>query len=238
MVPKIGIISFVPPASDHKNFTTPVDYIYSILDAGGMPIGIPVSEDISRCEAYVEMIDGLLVPGGEDVSPRLYGEDPIPQVTSASIEKDLFEYELIRLTVKAGKPVFGICRGHQIINTALGGTLVQDIPSQLHANVCHTQSRDQRDELTHSITCAPGSIIYDILGEKCWTNTFHHQAVKELAPGLIATAWSSDGVIEALESEDKRIWAVQFHPENLCKRYPEFKGLFRRLVAMAADQNK
>ena len=123
MLPKIGIISFVPPAAP-KNFTTPVDYIRCTLDAGGMPIGIPVSDDISRCEAYVEMIDGLLVPGGEDVSPRLYGEDPIPQVTSSIIEKDLFEYELIRLTAKAGKPIFGICRGHQIINTALGGTLM------------------------------------------------------------------------------------------------------------------
>ena len=235
MLPKIGIISFVPPAAP-KNFTTPVDYIRCTLDAGGMPIGIPVSDDISRCEAYVEMIDGLLVPGGEDVSPRLYREDPIPQVTSSIIEKDLFKYELIRLTAKAGKPIFGICRGHQIINTALGGTLIQDIPAQLNTNVCHVQNRDQRDELTHSITCAPGSVAYEVLGEKCWTNTFHHQAIKELAPGLKATAWSSDGIIEALESEDQRIWAVQFHPENLCNRYPEFKGLFRRLIELAADK--
>ena len=237
MQPKIGIISFVPP-SDPKNFTTPVDYIRCVLDAGGMPIGIPISADVSRCADYVELIDGLLVPGGEDVSPRLYGEDPIPQVTASSIEKDLFDYELIRLAVKAGKPILGICRGHQVINTALGGTLVQDIPSQLHSNVCHVQARDQRDELTHSITCAPGSVAYEVLGEKCWTNTFHHQAVKDLAPGLKATAWASDGIIEAMESEDQRIWTVQFHPENLCRRYPEFKGLFRRLIRLAAGENE
>lgn len=238
MQPKIGIISFVPPRSDRKNFTTPVDYIHGILDAGGIPIGIPVTEDVSRCAAYVQMIDGLLVPGGEDVSPRLYGEDPVPQVVSASYEKDVFEYELIRQAVKAGLPVFGICRGHQVINTALGGTLVQDIPSQLKSNVCHAQAGEQRNELTHSITCKPGSIAAQILGEKCYVNSFHHQAVKDLAPGLIATAWASDGVIEAMESQNRRIWTVQWHPENLYRRYPVFQGLFRRLIRMASGENE
>lgn len=235
MQPRIGIISFVPPRSDRKNFTTPVDYIHGILDAGGMPIGIPVSEDFSRCADYVELVDGLLAPGGEDVSPRLYGEDPVPQVVSANYEKDIFEYELLRLMKSAGKPVFGICRGHQVINTAFGGTLVQDIPSQLHSNVCHYQAGEQRSEVTHSVRCQPGSVVYRLLGEKCYVNSFHHQAVRDIAPGFHATAWASDGVVEAMESDDGRIWTVQWHPENLYRRYPVFQGLFQRLVSLCAE---
>lgn len=233
MQPKIGIISFVPPRSDRKNFVTPVDYIHGILDAGGMPIGIPVSEDLSRIGAYVELLDGLLVPGGEDVSPRLYGEDPIPQVVSANYEKDVFEYELIRMMSSAKKPIFGICRGHQVINTAFGGTLIQDIPSQTHSQVCHYQAGEQRSELTHSVHCQSGSVISSLLGDSCYVNSFHHQALRELADGFQPTAWAADGIVEAMENEDSSIWSVQWHPENLYRRYPVFQKLFARLIDLA-----
>lgn len=236
MQPKIGIISFVPSILDHKNFITPANYIHGILDAGGMPIVIPMSEDVSRCEAYVDLIDGLLIPGGEDVSPRLYGEDPVRMVRDTYYEKDMFECELIRLAAKAGKPIFGICRGQQVINTAFGGTLIQDIPSQVGLSVCHSQAGERRNEVTHSILCKPDSIVHRIMGqEKCYVNSVHHQSVKELADGFIATAHASDGVIEAIESEDGRIWSVQFHPEDLYRHYSVFKGFFDYLIRQAGE---
>ncbi len=230
MQPKIGIIIFPPPRSEQKIFSVPSDYISGILDAGGIPIGIPVSQDVSRCASYIEMIDGLLVPGGEDVSPRLYGADPIQQVNYSNYDKDIFEYQLIRLAVEKGIPIFGICRGHQIINTALGGTLIQDIPSQTDSKVCHVQANELRSELTHSVRCQKGSLLGELLGETIHVNSFHHQAVKDIAPGLRATAWASDGIVEGMESEDGNIWTVQWHPENLYRRYPIFKKLFVHLV--------
>ncbi len=233
--PKIGIISFIPSIMDNKNFITRANYILSILDAGGMPVVIPISEDVSRCTAYVDLIDGLLVPGGEDVSPRLYGEDPVCMVRDTCYEKDMFECELVRLAAKAGKPIFGICRGQQVINTAFGGTLIQDIPSQVGLTVCHSQAGERRSEMTHSIRCKQGSIVHQVLGEeKYYVNSFHHQCVKELAPGFIATAWASDGVVEAMESKDGKIWSVQFHPEDLYRHYHVFRGLFDYLIKQAS----
>jgi putative glutamine amidotransferase len=230
MQPKIGIIIFPPPRSEQKIFSVPSDYISGILDAGGIPIGIPVSQDVSRCASYIDMIDGLLVPGGEDVSPRLYGEDPIQQVNYSNYDKDIFEYQLIQLAVEKKIPIFGICRGHQIINTALGGTLIQDIPSQTDSKVCHVQANELRSELTHSVRCQKGSLLGELLGETIHVNSFHHQAVKDIAPGLRAAAWASDGIVEGMESEDGNIWTVQWHPENLYRRYPIFKKLFVHLV--------
>jgi len=236
MKPKIGIIIFPPPRSEQKIFSVPSDYVSGILDAGGMPIGIPISQDVSLCGSYIDMIDGLLVPGGEDVSPRMYGEDPVPQVNCSSYEKDAFEYPLIRLAVQKGIPIFGICRGHQIINTVLGGTLIQDIPSQTDSKVCHVQANELRSELTHGVHCQPGSLLCGLLGETIYVNSFHHQAVKEIAPSLRATAWASDGIVEGMESEDGNIWTVQWHPENLYRRYPIFKKLFTRLVEKAGEK--
>ncbi len=230
MKPKIGIILFPPPRSEQKIFSVPSDYISGILDAGGMPIGIPISQDVNRCTSYIEIIDGLLVPGGEDVSPRLYGEDPVPQVNCSNYDKDVFEYQLIRLAVEKGIPIFGICRGHQIVNTVLGGTLIQDIPSQTESKVCHVQANELRSELTHSVRCQPDSLLGGLLGENIHVNSFHHQAVKKIAPDLKATAWASDGIVEGMESEDGNIWTVQWHPENLYRRYPVFKNLFVHLI--------
>ena len=236
MEPKIGIIIFPPPRSEQKIFSVPSDYVRGILDAGGIPIGIPISQNTNLCEDYIDIIDGLLVPGGEDVSPRLYGEDPVPQVNCSSYDKDVFEYHLIKLAIQKGIPIFGICRGHQIINTALGGTLIQDIPSQTASKVCHVQANELRDELTHSIHCQKGSMLAEMLGDKCYVNSFHHQAVKEIAAGLRATAWASDGIVEGMESEDGNIWTVQWHPENLYRRYPIFKKLFIHLVKRAGGK--
>ncbi len=237
MQPKIGIIIFPPPHSDKRTFSISADYINGIIDAGGMPVGIPVSGDTARCEAYIDIVDGLIVPGGEDVSPRLYGEDPVPQVNCSSYDKDVFEYQLIRLAMEEGIPILGICRGHQLINTVLGGTLIQDIPSQTDSKVCHVQANEHRTELTHSVRCQPDSLLGRLLGENIHVNSFHHQAVREIAPALRATAWASDGIVEGMESEDGNIWTVQWHPENLYRRYPVFKNLFVHLVERAEEKS-
>ena len=180
------------------------------------------------------MIDGLLIPGGEDVNPLVYGEEPVMQVKYVNRTKDLFEIALVKEMMAQGKPVFGICRGHQVINVALGGTLVQDIPTQTDSKISHLQAMEIRSELTHSAKVEPGSILHKIFGrDTIQVNTYHHQSVKTPAPGMKVTAWAPDGMIEAMESEDGNVFSVQWHPECLYERYPEFAGLFRELMERA-----
>lgn len=234
MRPKIGLVCFVFEKLNSMVFLIQSGYVRSIIDAGGIPIIIPVTEDPQQCEAYVDMIDGLLVPGGEDMTAQFFGEEPHPTVNYINRDKDLYEMALIRRVMEQKKPIFGICRGLQIINVLAGGTLIQDIPSQVGSSICHSQSMEIRNEVTHKVFVEPGSILHEVMGrEEIRTNSYHHQAIGELAPGFKVTGRAADGVIEAVESEDGKIFCVQWHPENLYKRFPEFAGLFRKLIDMS-----
>ena len=200
-------------------------YTDAVTAGGGLPLILPETcpEDAER---YVSLVDGLLVPGGGDVSPLLYGQEPCPKVSSFRRESDLFELAVIRAAIRRGIPIFGICRGIQVINVAMGGTLIQDIPSQVPGSICHRQTT-RRWELAHSVQAEPGSLLEQVTGmRRLEVNTFHHQAIDQPAPGLIVTAHAPDGVIEAVESADRKIFAVQWHPENLFSRGEEFRKLF------------
>ena len=234
--PKIGLICFVFQSISPRNYMIQRGYVRSIIDAGGIPILIPVTEDPARCADYIDMIDGLLVPGGEDVAPEFYGEDPHRTVSYINRDKDRYDLELIRLCREQNKPIFGICRGFQVINVAFGGTLYQDIPSQLPEAMCHNQSQDLRNGPTHKVTLDENSVIGRILGKEIYTNSFHHQAVKDVGDGLRVVGRTADGVVEALETEDGRIFAVEWHPEDLYETYPIFKGLFTRLIDLAKEK--
>ena len=234
--PKIGLICFVFQSISPRNYIIQRGYVRSIIDAGGIPILIPVTEDPARCADYIDMIDGLLVPGGEDVAPEFYGEDPHRTVSYINRDKDRYDLELIRLCREQNKPIFGICRGFQVINVAFGGTLYQDIPSQLPEAMCHNQSQDLRNVPTHKVTLDENSVIGRILGKEIYTNSFHHQAVKDVGDGLRVVGRTADGVVEALETEDGRIFAVEWHPEDLYETYPIFKGLFTRLIDLAKEK--
>ena len=211
-----------------------MSYIKALVDAGATPLPIPVTDDPSRAAEYIDLIDGLLIPGGQDITPALFGKDPTPQVTYMIEAQDLMEMELLRLAEKKGIPVFGICRGLQLMNVTFGGGLIQDIHAEKKATVCHKQDLSIRSQATHRATMLEGSLLEELLGkEPLYVNSYHHQALDDVAPGFTVSATAADGIIEAIENREKNLYAVQWHPEEMYVRYPRFANLFRYLVEQA-----
>ena len=203
------------------------NYVAALTACGAEPVISMTLSDADTC-------DGLLIPGGADVNPVLYGQE---NTASEGIDdsRDADEIALAKCFFAAGKPVFGICRGHQVLNVAFGGTLWQDIPAQCRAAICHYQDSAARGELFHSLTLAPDSLLARIMGpgqHEC--NTFHHQAVRDVAPGFAAAAHAPDGLVEAVESADGLALGVQWHPENLAPEHPDHAAIFTWLVDAAA----
>ncbi|ERL64086.1 hypothetical protein L248_1619 [Schleiferilactobacillus shenzhenensis LY-73] len=220
----------------------PRELVEGILAAGGMPIILPFPQDPSEAEeaaqAAVALFDGVVIPGGPDIDPTLFGEEPIPQIGRTNYERDAYELALIKAAALQHKPQLGICRGIQIINVAFGGTLYQDLGTQ--DPDCHIQHSQKAPGQfpTHHITTTPGSQINAIVGAKQKVNSRHHQAVRTVAAAFKATATAPDGVIEAIElQQGDDILAVQWHPENMWQRDPAALALFQDLVARA-DQRK
>ncbi|HEY9720490.1 MAG TPA: gamma-glutamyl-gamma-aminobutyrate hydrolase family protein, partial [Oscillatoriaceae cyanobacterium] len=183
----------------------------------------------------LEGLDGLLFTGGEDIEPKHYGETPHPLLGALDSDRDRFELALFKHAWDhSDMPILGVCRGLQIMNVALGGTLWQDLPSQRPSHVHHSQ-RDHRYKAVHPMKVDPESRLGKLLPRVIAVNSLHHQGIKDLAAGLRATAFSPDGLVEAVESDDHACrLAVQWHPENLvAANYPEFLALFRHLVEHA-----
>lgn len=172
---------------------------------------------------------GLILTGGEDVDPALYGAAPHPAAGCPNPERDRTEVALLRVARERRMPVLAICRGIQLVNVALGGTLVQDLPTERPSGVAHDQSADPRHR-THRVSVAPGSRLADALGATMLdVNSYHHQAVDRLADGLVVSATAPDGVVEGMESTDPDWWmlGVQWHPEDLTTDgQPWDRGLF------------
>ncbi len=192
-------------------------YTESVLLAGGLPVLIPITEDEEALDDILARIDALILTGGDDVHPSYYGEEPIEQLGAVDDVRDVYDLALIRLAADRGLPMLGICRGEQLINVAFGGTLYQDIPSQHSDTTVHHNQADPSSIPTHTVTVLPGSEVARITGQtELFTNSHHHQAVKQVAPDFRVTAWAADSIPEAIEATDGRpIWGVQFHPEAL-----------------------
>jgi putative glutamine amidotransferase len=238
MKPRIGITSFTDTAKPRGRYASiNANYTRSVADAGGLPFVLPIAPEVGDPSDYLEGLDGLLVSGGGDVSPLLYGEEPGRGLGLVSSERDEFELALVLGARSRGMPIFGICRGHQLVNVAFGGSLWQDLDAQVPGALDHSPPEGQAmDELRHSIAILPGARLLDLPtnGGKVLVNSFHHQAVKELASGLVATARAPDGVLEAFEGDgDSWLLCVQFHPEALTIRHPRFLALFRAHVEAA-----
>lgn len=192
---------------------------------------LPSTSELDLIPLYVDSIDGYLCPGGGDIAPHLYGEDPVKGMGYFNMEQDIFEMQMLKACMAAKKPILGICRGMQLVNVLLGGTMIQDIPSQYETAQAHFGSMDARSEPFHWVDLKEDSRIAQIVGStKIMTNSFHHQAVKEAGKGLVVTGTAADGIIEAMESSQQNILAVQFHPENLAARFGDFAKLFQDLV--------
>lgn len=233
--PIIGmVIGTAPKVMREKHiFNTP--YIDAITMLGGIPLLLPVTGDIGMAAQYIECIDGLLIPGGADVTPGLYGQEPAPQTTYILEDQDALECKLIRMARKRSIPTFGICRGMQLMNVVFGGTLCQDIPTQYTSHIAHVQDMSIRSQPTHNVNVVSGSLVERLLGtDGLRVNSYHHQAVKKVADGFIVSAIAPDGVIEAMESTDKKMYAVQWHPEELVTRYERFRPLFTYLMEQAS----
>jgi putative glutamine amidotransferase len=194
-------------------------YLRAIEAAGGVPLLIHLSDNLEVARALYKLCDGILLPGGDDVDPAYYGEEPHPDLGDVDRQRDEVELALARWTREDKKPLMGICRGIQVINVAFGGSLYQDIPAQLPAASDHRANTKLRqyDVLTHSIALEPDSWLAERLSsDEVMGNTMHHQAVKQPAPGMRVVGRTPDGVIEALEGAGEQfVVAVQCHPEHL-----------------------
>jgi len=211
----------------------PAGYAAAVEAAGGIPVILPVLAP-EKAPEVLEHLQGLLLSGGVDLDPSHYGEDPLPGLGKVTPERDAFELALARRALAAGVPVLGICRGVQVLNVAAGGTLFQDLGSQLEKVLKHRQEAPRWHE-SHAVRLDPSSRMAAILGvTETRVNSFHHQAVRLVAPGLRAVAWAPDGVIEAVESVDGGFaLGVQWHPEEMWDRYPLHLKPFSALVEAA-----
>jgi putative glutamine amidotransferase len=212
-------------------------YTKGVYEAGGLPVVLPYTEDEQQLQAWVEHLDGLILSGGEDIDPSYFKENPMIGLGEVSPERDRLESIIGLEMLSLGKPVLGICRGIQVMNVIAGGSLYQDLPRQIKG-MQHSQ-KAPRSHLAHEVEILRNSLLYRLFGTtSVKVNTFHHQAVKDVAPGFIVSAKAKDGVVEAIEST-KHPFAVgvQWHPENLWEKYPIFHKLFIGLV-QAAEAKK
>ncbi|HOJ76930.1 MAG TPA: gamma-glutamyl-gamma-aminobutyrate hydrolase family protein [Bacillota bacterium] len=232
MKPVIGIsCSF---NQQQKIITLKQDYSLAIVKNGGLPVLIPRMDEKSLLEQYSIQLDGLLLSGGGDIDPALYQEQRIKshRLTNVDPEQDRFEIALFRYFLKEKKPILAICRGMQILNVGLGGTLYQDL-SLMISKVGSHQSKYLKKDLFHQVNFKEGTKIAKILGKTRIVNSHHHQAVKKLGQGLIVSGHSTDGVVEAIELEGEPwVVGVQWHPERLTTSYA-MSELFRVFLQQA-----
>src|SRR5918998_2803984 len=182
---------------------TDLDYVRGVSEAGGVPVVLPPSLSLRAAEALLDGLDGLLLSGGPDLDPGYYGERPIPELGTTIPEWDALEMALLRLALEQGMPIFGICRGMQILNVALGGTLYQDVRSQFGADSVGHWQTTPKYRVTHEVEVLDDSCLAEITARQTLeVNSYHHQAIKVLADPLTVAARSADGVTEAVEPRD------------------------------------
>lgn len=236
--PVIGILlaeSLNPsPECSHTRQSVSTAYIRAVEAGGGIPLAIPSLEDQEGMEPLMSVCDGFLLPGGIDVDPRLYGEEPHALLGHVDLAADRAGIRLVAHAKATGKPILAICRGIQLLNVALGGTLCQDLSLWDTPPLLHRQTQ-KRSYPLHQVTILPDSHLTRILGvTEVYTNTLHHQCIKACAADLRITARTADGIPEAAESPDGKMIAVQWHPEELLQSVPCMLRLFEDLVQKAS----
>lgn len=198
----------------HRSYVNE-DYVDSVVQNGGVPFIIPFTENDEVIKAQLDHVQGLILSGGHDVDPHLYGEEPEQKIGEIWPARDHFDTLLLKLAEEKGIPVLGICRGAQIINVAHGGSLYQDLSYRSEKTLKHMQGHTP-DLPTHSVKLVEGSHLAKILGKtEFMVNSFHHQVIKSIAPDLIESGVAPDGVPEGFENEKGTIIGVQWHPEML-----------------------
>ena len=216
-------------------------YFVAATIVGGVPWMVPLLDDDEDTlyEIY-QHLDGILIPGGVDMDPATFGEDRHPKLGAVDPARDRVELQLVKWALEDRKPVLGLCRGAQVINVALGGTLYQDIADQLPEAIKHDYfptAGFERDHLAHEVTLTPGSRLHSLMERKRFlVNSMHHQGIKALAPALVPAALAPDGIVEAVELGGEHFCVgVQWHPEVFELTDPHTRHLFRAFIRAAQD---
>lgn len=224
--PPIEILGLMPP------------YLEAVVAAGGIPVMLPLGLSDEDLRAAIQQMDGILLPGGGDIEPGIYQGQGHPTVGGVDADRDRVEITVARTAVAQQKPLLAICRGLQVLNVALGGSLWEDVelmmPQAMHHEHVHSHPRNY---LAHEVTVEPDSLLARQLGQsETAVNSLHHQGLRRLAADLRATAVAPDGLIEGVEVIDHPYAVgVQWHPENLIHNVPHMLGLFRGLVEAASE---
>ena len=224
--------------SDKKNSVNNT-YINSVLMNGGVPYLIPVTDDVEVLRQIVAQLDGIIFTGGEDFAPAYYGKEEHEKLGEVNVTRDTYDLTLFKLATDRNIPTLGICRGLQLINVGMGGTLYQDLPAEKPSDINHRQ-QEEGTVPTHGVSVVEGSMMHQILGEKdIQVNTFHHQAIDKLAPGLKIVGWSNDSVPELIEAYPHRqIIGTQFHPEIFTANGDALMGKLFKFLVNKADTFK
>ncbi|MCD8146621.1 MAG: gamma-glutamyl-gamma-aminobutyrate hydrolase family protein [Clostridiales bacterium] len=234
-MPIIGVLPLVD--RERESYWMLPGYLDGVLEAGGVPMMLPLTEDLAVLARLVEQCDGFLFTGGHDVAPEVYGAERLSQCGECCPARDRMETALLPLALAADRPLLGICRGIQMLNAALGGTLYQDLPAQRPSAVEHHQTGPHYERPVHTVTLLPGTPLRQLLEvEELPVNSYHHQAVRSLSPRLRPMALAPDGLVEAVWLPEKPfVWGVQWHPEFSHRTDENSRKIFRAFVAAAGE---
>ena len=223
----------------HQMDKTQIHYIEAVQKSKGIPIVLPVLEEFNEetIKRQVSLVDAILIQGGIDVTPSLYGEEALPELDVTCLKTDKFLLEVIKCAKERKIPILGICKGMQLINVSYGGTLYQDIKYAGLDSKSHRQSDESITKPFHSINLEKNTLLGKIFDnkEKLMVNSYHHQAVKDLGKGLVIDAKADDGIIESIHYDDISQWilGVQFHPEQLSRNNEDFRAIFSEFIKQA-----
>ncbi|MBO5247764.1 MAG: gamma-glutamyl-gamma-aminobutyrate hydrolase family protein [Clostridia bacterium] len=228
MKPIIGVLAEID-----NEFCTRVQnpYIHAIERCGGIPVLFPFIDEEETMDRLVDLCDGFFFTGGADIHPKHYGEVLESNIGGIQEHRDAFEFKCFEKVIKTSKPILGICRGAQLINVALGGTLYQDIPSEVSTKILHRQC-EPKFSPSHDVRIIVRTPLYEMTGvEQIKANSFHHQAIKKLGKGLEIMGIAEDGLIEAVYSAEERyVRAYQWHPERLFETDPQNRRIFEDFI--------
>ena len=233
--PRIGVSMSITVGTSPERAYVNSTYLNAIQQAGGVPIALPPQLSGRSWERLAAGLDGLLLTGGGDIDPALFGEAPHPTLFDVAPVRDTFEATAARWALARQVPLLCICRGIQVLNVALGGSLYQDVGTEPGTTLTHSQ-KEPRDQPTHKVKVTPGSRLAEVLGaDELEVNSMHHQAIKGLGRGVTAVAWAPDQIVEGVELPDHSgfVLGVQWHPEELIGHSEPARRLFAALVTRA-----
>jgi putative glutamine amidotransferase len=233
--PLVGVTTSITIGQTPERAYVNSAYLHALQQAGGVPVLLPPQLSKASLERLVRGLDALLLTGGGDVDPATFGEAPHPTLYEVAPSRDALETQVTHMALEKRMPLLAICRGIQVLNVALGGSLHQDVATEPGTDIQHSQ-KEARDQTTHKVMVTPQSRLARVLGtEDVEVNSFHHQVVKSLGRGLVPVAWAPDQLIEGVELDDDSRWVlgIQWHPEHLVGGSEPARRLFSALVTAA-----